>query len=230
MPAELLVLASALWLGIVTSVSPCPLATNVAATSVLVRRVGTRHRALAGAAAYSLGRMGAYVALALIVFTGMSTMPAVAAFARDWILPLVGPFLVIAGMLVLGWLTLPFTIQSGGEKAAGKLAGWGLAGEFGLGALFALSFCPVSAALFFGSLLPIAIAHAWPPLPVLLFGFGTALPVALVAVVLVISTHRAARTIGQLQSFQRVAVKATGAVLVVAGLWLTLKDTMGLIS
>jgi threonine/homoserine/homoserine lactone efflux protein len=229
MPAELLVLASALWLGIVTSLSPCPLATNVAATSMLVRRVDTRYRALAGAAAYTLGRMSAYVALALVVFAGITTMPDLAAFARAWVLPLVGPLLVLVGMMVLGWLTLPFSFGGGGGKAAGKLADRGLAGEFGLGALFALSFCPVSAALFFGSLLPIAMVHAWPPGPVLMFGFGTALPVGIVAGLLVVSAHKAARTLNRLQGIQRVAMKLTGAILVGIGIWLTLRDTVGLI-
>ena len=225
---ELVVLASALWLGLVTSVSPCPLATNVAATSVLVRRVGSRRRALAGAGAYTLGRMTAYVVLAAVVLAGLSTMPAVAAFIRDWVLPLVGPLLILVGMVVLGWLNLPLAFRAGGSGAAERLAGWGPVGEFGLGALFALSFCPVSAALFFGSLLPLAAVFAWPPLPVLLFGLGTAIPVGIVAVLLVVSTQKAARTLDRLQRFQRFATTATGAVLIAVGAWLTLTGTLGL--
>lgn len=225
---DLAVLVSALWLGLVTSVSPCPLATNVAATSVLARRVGSRRRALAGAGAYTLGRMTAYVLLAGIVLAGISTMPAVAAFIRDWVLPLVGPLLILAGMVALGWLNLPLAFRAGGAGTAAKLAGWGPLGAFGLGALFALSFCPLSAALFFGSLLPLAAVFSWPPLPVLVFGLGTAIPVGVVAVLLVVSAQRAARTLERLQRFQRGATKATGTVLVAAGVWLTFTGTLGL--
>ncbi len=220
MNAELLLLASALWLGLVTSVSPCPLATNVAATSVLARRVGSRRRALLGALVYTAGRMSAYLALALIVFAGLSSMPALSAFLRQAVLPLVGPILILTGMAVLGWLPLPFGIGAAGAGSVGRLAGLGLAGEFGLGALFALSFCPVSAALFFGSLLPLAVASAMPSVPVALYGVGTALPVGIIAVVLVSGADRAAGTLERLQSFQRHAVRITGAILIGVGVWL----------
>lgn len=224
MSAEWLALGSALWLGVITSVSPCPLATNVAATSVLARRVGQRRRALAGAVAYTLGRVAAYGALALVILAGVSSMPAVSSFLRETFLPIVGPILILAGMAVLGWLPLPFDFKAGGAKSAQKLANWGLVGEFALGALFALSFCPVSAALFFGSLIPLAVASAMPALPVALYGIGTALPVGLVAITLVLSADKASRTLNQMQRFQKVAVVATGAILVLVGLWLTLTN------
>ena len=51
-------LGTALWLGLLTSISPCPLATNLAATAYLARRVESRRRAVTGAVAYTLGRVG----------------------------------------------------------------------------------------------------------------------------------------------------------------------------
>lgn len=224
MSAEWIAMGSALWLGVVTSVSPCPLATNVAATSVLARRVGQRRRALAGAVAYTLGRVAAYGLLALVILAGVSSMPAASSFLRETFLPLVGPILILAGMAVLGWLPLPFDFKAAGAKSAEKLVGWGLLGEFSLGALFALSFCPVSAALFFGSLIPIAVASALPALPVALYGIGTALPVGLIAVALVLSAEKAGRTLSKIQQFQRVAVILTGIVLILVGTWLTLTN------
>ncbi|NCQ34096.1 sulfite exporter TauE/SafE family protein [bacterium] len=224
MSTEWIALGSALWLGVVTSVSPCPLATNVAATSVLARRVGQRRRALAGAAAYTLGRVAAYGLLALIILIGVSSMPAVSTFLRETFLPLVGPILILAGMAVLGWLPLPVDFKAGGAKSAEKLATWGLLGEFSLGALFALSFCPVSAALFFGSLIPIAVASSLPALPVALYGIGTALPVGLIAIVLVLSAEKASRALNQIQRFQKVAVVLTGSILILVGIWLTLTN------
>ena len=226
MSAEWIALGSALWLGVVTSVSPCPLATNVAATSVLARRVGQRRRALAGAVAYTLGRVSAYGLLALIILAGVSSMPAVSTFLRETFLPLVGPILILAGMAVLGWLPLPFDFKAGGASSAEKLASWGLLGEFALGALFALSFCPVSAALFFGSLISIAVASSMPALPVALYGVGTALPVGIIAIALVLSAEKASRALNQIQRFQKVAVVLTGSVLIAVGLWLTLTSLL----
>lgn len=221
----LVALPTALWLGLVTSVSPCPLATNVAATSVLIRQLGHRGRALVGVVAYTLGRIAVYLALALVLSAGLTSQPALAAFLRREVPPLVGPVLILAGLAVLGWLPLPVSWRAGGEAAARRLAGWGLAGEFGLGALFALSFCPVSAALFFGSLLPLALASPAPFLPVAVYGLGTALPVGLVAVLLVFSATLAARTVHGLQSLQKVAVLLTGWVLLAVGVWLTVTAT-----
>lgn len=228
MTTGLLVLATALWLGVLTSISPCPLATNVAATSVLARRVGSRRRAMAGAAAYTAGRVFAYVLLAAIVFAGLSSMPDLSFALRHWVLPLVGPLLVLTGMAVLGWLPLPFAFGAGSAGTANRLAGWGLAGEFSLGGLFALSFCPVSAALFFGSLLPLAMTHALPPLPVVLYGLGTALPVGVLAILLVLSVERAGSMMARLQTIQRISLRVTGAVLIAVGVWLTANNTLGL--
>jgi len=151
-------------------------------------------------------------------------MPAVSTFLRETFLPLVGPILILAGMAVLGWLPLPVDFKAGGAKSAEKLATWGLLGEFSLGALFALSFCPVSAALFFGSLIPIAVASSLPALPVALYGIGTALPVGLIAIVLVLSAEKASRALNQIQRFQKVAVVLTGSILILVGIWLTLTN------
>ena len=111
---------------------------------------------------------------------------------------------------------------------ANKLASWGLLGEFALGGLFALSFCPVSAALFFGSLLPLAMTHALPPLPVVLYGLGTAPPVAVLAILLVLSVERAGSMIARLQTIQRISLRVTGAILIAVGVWLTVSHTIGL--
>lgn len=224
-----LTLASALWLGVVTSVSPCPLATNVAAVSVLAGKVGNRRRAFAGALAYSLGRMAVYVVLALVITVGIASMPQLSHFLRREILPLVGPFLILAGMVTLGWLPLPFNLRMGNAGTANRIAGWGLAGEFSLGAIFALSFCPLSAALFFGSLMPVALASPLPSAPVALYGLGTALPVGIIAMLLVFSSEQAARALDRIQAFQKYAVAATGWVLIGVGVWLTLTNTLSVL-
>ena len=156
MIALMITAASAAWLGILTSISPCPLATNIAATTFLARRVGKRKRAAVGILAYAFGRMSAYLLLAAILLMGLASMPTLAAFLRQEVLPLVGPILILAGMAIVGWLTLPFEIKLGSADTAERMSRWGIAGEFALGALLALSFCPVSGALFFGSLIPLA--------------------------------------------------------------------------
>lgn len=229
MTALFAAVASAIWLGVLTSISPCPLATNIAATSVLARRLGSRRRAAIGIGAYTLGRVCAYLLLAGILFCGLSSMPALSAFLRQEVLPLVGPILILAGMAVLGWLPLPFDLKFGSVDTTDRLSRWGLAGEFLLGGLFALSFCPVSAALFFGSLIPLAAASSVSYTAVFLYGIGSALPVAVFSFLAIFSAVSAGKALQRVQQLQKGALKLTGAVLIIVGCWLTVSDTLELI-
>ncbi len=229
MTDELLVIASSVWLGILTSVSPCPLATNIAATTVLARRLGNRSRALAGLGAYTLGRVGAYALLAAILFLGLASMPALSTFLRQEVLPLVGPVLILAGMVVPGWIPLPFHLRAGSGDMANRFLRGGILGEFTLGGVFALSFCPVSAALFFGSLIPLALTSSWPILAVLLYGIGTALPVGILSFVAIFSLEKAGSVLKQVERLQKAAIFLTAVVLIAIGCWLTLHEPIRLL-
>ena len=172
------VLISALWLGLLTSVSPCPLATNIAAVSFLARRMHSRPKAVAGALVYAFGRALVYTLIGLLLALGLAAAPTLSHFLQSSLLPFLGPILILVALVLIGWLTLPLDFGFNGSGTASRLARHGLLGELLLGMLFALSFCPVSAALFFGTLLPIGLASPL-PLPVFaVYGAGTALPVA----------------------------------------------------
>jgi len=220
---------SAMWLGIITSISPCPLATNVAAVTVLSRQLDRRGRALAGVCAYTLGRAVVYLALALILVAGLTGMPSLSAFLRNGILPWVGPVLVLVGIILMGWIRLSVDFHVGGPALAKRLLRLGLIGEFLLGMLFALSFCPVSAALFFGSLMPLALSSSAPGLIVFLYGIGTALPVGVIAVLLVVSAGGAAKLMGRLQAVQGWMTRITAVVLLLVGLYMTAGNTFQLL-
>ena len=218
----------ALWLGLLTAVSPCPLATNLAATAYLSRRVESRTRAVTGAVAYTLGRVAAYVVIAAALAYGLASAPALSHGLQRWMTPLLGPLLILAGMLLTGLISLPIRFGTANQTRAEKWASRGLAGELVLGFLFALSFCPVSAALFFGSLVPVSLGSGHVLVPVSLYGVGTAAPVALFALVMIFSTRLASRMAGGLHKVQPLILKATGGILILGGLYLTGRDTLGL--
>ncbi|MGM0576011.1 MAG: aromatic aminobenezylarsenical efflux permease ArsG family transporter [Myxococcota bacterium] len=220
MTALALATGSALWLGVLTSVSPCPLATNLAAVSFLGRQVGSRRRAVASAGAYVLGRALAYAVIGALVVAGVLSIPGAAGFLERYMNRLLGPILVLAGMALLGLLPLSFGVP-GGDGLRDRAARSGLVGALLLGVLFALSFCPVSAALFFGSLVPLSIHHqstAWLPL---VFGVGTGLPVFALALVLAFGAGALGGVLRRLDTFQRWATRATGVVFVGVGLYYT---------
>ena len=229
MTHELALYSGALWWGLLTAVSPCPLATNLAATAYLARRVDSRKRAIAGTIAYTMGRVVAYASIAGLLALGLASAPALSQGLQRWMTPLLGPLLVITAMFLLGVISLPFNISISSHENAEKWASRGLLGEFVLGFVFALSFCPVSAALFFGSLIPLALGSGQVLIPVTLYGIGTAAPVAAFALVMIFSARVASSLVGGITRAQPWILKITGVLLLAAGLYLTGRDTLNIL-
>ncbi len=219
--------ASGFALGLVTAVSPCPLATNLAAIAWLTRHAASRRRAVLGAVAYSLGRVLAYGAIAAALALWSRGAPAVSGALQEWLPPLIGPLLVLSAMVLLDLLPMPWPGSGPGQRAAERLTRLGLLGELGLGALFAVTFCPASAALFFGSLMPQALAAPSAAPPVVAYGIGTALPVGVFAIGIAISTGFAANLAGGLARWQPRIRRTTGLCLLAIGLYLIATDTLG---
>ena len=218
----------AFWLGVLTSVSPCPLASNLAATAWLSRRVDSRVRAVTGALAYTLGRVGAYASIAGALALGLASAPDVSQNLQRWMTPLLGPLLVFAGMVVLELIPLPFRASFLSQEGAEKWASRGGFGAFALGFMLALSFCPVSAALFFGSLIPMALGSGRIAVPVVSYGIGTAAPVAAFALMMIFSTRLTSKLAGGIPRIQPRLLKTMGFLLVATGLYLIARDTLGL--
>ncbi|MCJ7791897.1 MAG: sulfite exporter TauE/SafE family protein, partial [Dehalococcoidia bacterium] len=146
---------SALLLGLITAISPCPLATNIAALAYVSRRVTERRYAVITGALYTLGRMFSYSIIGVLIIVVGLEIPGVATFLQDFGEQILGPLLIVVGVIMLSINRMPFSLGGGRlSSIGGKIANWGMIGGFLLGALFALAFCPYSAVLFFGVLIP----------------------------------------------------------------------------
>ena len=181
-------LIAAIWLGILTSISPCPLATNIAAVSFIGKNAAETKKVFITGTLYLLGRATAYAALAALIVGSLLSIPAVSNFLQHYINKILGPVLIIAGMLLLELVRLPAgrgTDTSRLQRLAEKNL---FAASFAMGIIFALAFCPVSAALFFGSLIPVAVKQQSPVLLPAVYGAGTALPVLFFALILASGT------------------------------------------
>jgi len=176
MDALLLGVASALWLGILTSISPCPLATNIAAISFIGRRVGSTRHVLLSGLIYALGRMVTYLALGILLVASILSVPEVSNFLQEYMNKLLGPILVLVGMFLLELIQPNLSGSGISEKMQRRVEKSGVWGAGILGIIFALSFCPLSAALFFGSLIPLSLKHGSSVFLPSLYGIGTALP------------------------------------------------------
>jgi len=169
---------SALLLGLVTAISPCPMATNIAAIAYVSRRATERKYAVITGILYTLGRMFSYSILGILIIVAGLEIPGVASFLQDFGERVLGPLLIVVGLIMLNIHRFSFGLGGGKLSAIGeKVAGWGMIGGFVLGVLFALAFCPYSAVLFFGVLIPLALKSTGGVTLPAVFAIGTGLPV-----------------------------------------------------
>jgi cytochrome c-type biogenesis protein len=129
---------SAMWLGILTSISPCPLATNIAAVSFLGRRIESPRLVFGGGLLYALGRALAYVALGALLLAGLMSAPGVSNFLQRHMNRIVGPLLIVVGVFLLELIRAPLPgLGRSGENLQNRLESRGMWGATPLGALFA---------------------------------------------------------------------------------------------
>lgn len=214
--------ASALWLGVLTSISPCPLATNIAAVSFIGKQFTSAPRVALSGVFYVLGRMLAYLGLGSALIAGLLSAPQLSDFLQKSMNKILGPILILVGMVLLELLRFNLPGGAVGERMRAHAGKGGMWGAGFLGIMFALSFCPVSAALFFGSLIPLSVTHGSSMVFPLLFGVGTGLPVIVFAMMIALG----ARSIGALfQKLTRVelwARRITGAIFIAVGIYYSL--------
>ena len=214
---------SALWLGILTSISPCPLATNIAAISYIGRKVGNSRQIFLTGLLYTLGRTLAYLVLAFVLVASVLSMPQISFFLQKYMSLVLGPILIIVGMFLLGLIQMDIGGQGMGEGLKKRVDAMGIWGALLLGIVFALSFCPTSAALFFGSLVPLSLkVNSSIALPVI-YGIGTALPVMVFAVLLAISAQSVGKAYNVLAKIEWWARMITGWIFVLVGIYFSLK-------
>lgn len=225
----LLALGAALWLGILTSISPCPLATNIAAISYIGHAADRPRRVFWTGLAYTAGRTATYALLGVLIVASLLSIPVLSHWLQKYMNRLLGPILILTAMVLLDLIHLNLGGGRMGRLAdriakRGDLWGAGL-----LGMLFALAFCPVSAALFFGSLIPLAVKLQSGLLLPSIYGIGTALPVALFAVMLslgVKSLNSVFERITRLDLWMR---RATGGVFLAIGFYFTIRYALQLV-
>lgn len=212
----------ALWLGILTSVSPCPLAANIAAVSFIVKG-GTRSTdVLSSGIAYTLGRSFAYMVLGGLITGSILNVPAMAYFLQTSMPKVLGPVLIIVGLIMLEVFSFATPGVMVSQNRTEKLRNAGLPGAMIMGILFALAFCPLSAAFFFGSLIPLAVAQSSTVTLPLVYGVGTGLPVLVFALVIIFGISTVSRIFHVVSKTEYWVRRVTAVVMIVVGVHLSL--------
>jgi cytochrome c biogenesis protein CcdA len=228
MDGYLVALGSALWLGILTSISPCPLATNIAAITYIGRGVERPPRVLLSGLAYTLGRVLCYVALAMILVTGVWAIPKLAFFLQNEMNKLLGPILIVVGLVLLEIIPIKLPGMGVTGERGKRFERYGIWGAGMLGILFASSLCPVSAALFFGSLIPLAVEHQSNVAMPVVFGLGTALPVVVFAFLIAFGSGYVGSLFNRLTQIALWARRITAVIFILVGVYYVLVYLAGL--
>ena len=214
--------ASALWLGVLTSISPCPLATNIAAISYIGRRVNNTRSILFAGVLYTLGRMAAYLGLAAVLVSTALSVPQVSLFLQKYMHLVLGPLLVLISVFLLGLIQIDLGGTGVTEGLKKRVDALGIWGSLLLGVVFALAFCPTSAALFFGNVMASLNAGSTVTLP-LLYGVGTALPVVLFAMLIALGSQSLGKAFNAVSKIEWWARTITGGTMLVVGVYMTIR-------
>jgi cytochrome c-type biogenesis protein len=212
---------SALLLGLITAISPCPLATNIAAIGYVSRRVTERRYAIMTGVLYTLGRMFSYSVIGVIIIVAGLEIPGVASFLQDFGDRALGPILIVVGVIMLVADRISLGLGGGRLSALGaKVAGWGMLGGFLLGVLFALAFCPYSAALFFGVLIPLSLKSTGGVALPAVYAIGTGLPVLVFGVLISLSVARVSAWLNAVTRAERIIRVAASVIFIGVGIYL----------
>ncbi len=174
---------SALVLGLMTAISPCPLATNITAVGFISKDIKDRNRVFINGILYTLGRAISYTAIALIIYFGADQFK-FSAFLQIYGEKLLGPLLILIGLFMLDFIKLKFPGVNGLTSKMETKTKWGYLDAILLGMVFALAFCPYSGVLYFGMLIPITVTSASGLYLPIVFALATGIPVILFAWIL----------------------------------------------
>jgi cytochrome c biogenesis protein CcdA len=215
----ILAAASAFWLGVLTSISPCPLATNIAAISFIGRRVGNPRRVFITGLLYTGGRTITYLVLGMVIVASLLSSSELSLLLQKYMNKLLGPILILVGMFLLELIQLRSSGGGMSERFQQRAESFGMWGAGLLGIVFALSLCPLSAALFFGSLIPLSVQHNSSITMPALYGIGTGLPVLVFAVIIAFGAKSLGKAYDILTKIEKWARKITGTIFILVGIY-----------
>lgn len=212
-------LLSAFILGIMTSISPCPLATNITAIAYISKDMKTAKHTLINGLAYTLGRAISYTLLATLIYFGLSSFE-VASLFQGWGDKVLGVVLIFIGLVMFGVIKIDFIGKSDKlEKMKLWLSSNGYLGSLLLGMLFAFAFCPYSGVLFFGILIPLILKSTESLILPIVFALGTGLPVIIFSFILAFSVGKISKMYNAMSKIEKFMRYSVATLFVLVGIY-----------
>ena len=211
-------LLSALILGLMTAVSPCPLATNITAIAYISKDIDNKRKVFFNGLIYTLGRAVTYTGLGLIFYFGASQFQ-ISGFVQKWGEKLLGPILILIGLFMLDFIKIKFPGLGKLKERMEQKSQSGFWGVLLLGIVFALAFCPYSGVLYFGMLIPITITSASGLYLPLIFALGTGLPVIIFAWFIAYTIGGVGEVYNKVKIFEIWFRRIVSIIFILAGLY-----------
>lgn len=212
-------LLTAFLLGILTSISPCPLATNITAIAYISKEIKTTKNTLLNGLYYTLGRGISYTLLATLIYFGLSSFQ-ISRIFQGWGDKVLGPILIIISLVMFGVIKIK---TNGHNQKIEKLKKWlankGYIGSLLLGILFAFAFCPYSGVLFFGALIPLVLKSAESLLLPPIFALGTGLPVIIFSFLIAFSMQKVSKAFQIVQKVEKLMRYVVAFIFLIAGVY-----------
>ncbi|HUX94115.1 MAG TPA: aromatic aminobenezylarsenical efflux permease ArsG family transporter [Bacteroidales bacterium] len=213
---------TAFLLGLMTAISPCPLATNITAIGFISRDIENRNRVFINGLLYTLGRALSYTVIATIIFLGADQMQ-IGGFFQQHGEKIVGPLLVIIGLLMLDIISIKFPSLHFLSSRIQDKKKWGYLDAILLGIIFALAFCPYSGVLYFGMLVPLTITSASGLYLPVVFAVATGIPVLIFAWIIAFTVSGIGGAYNRLKSFELWFRRAIAVLFIVIGIYYILR-------
>ncbi len=210
---------SAFLLGLMTAISPCPLATNITATAYLSKDISNKRKVLLNSFLYTLGRAISYVGVGLLIYFGASKFD-ISTLFNTYGERLLGPLLIIIGLFMLGVIKLGKLTGVGvSQKVTDKISGKGYISAILMGIVFALAFCPYSGVLYFGMLIPMSVKDDGSLINLLSFSIGTGLPVIIISIILAYGLAGVGSVFNKIKTFEKWFRKIVGVIFLLTGIY-----------
>lgn len=211
---------SAFILGLMTAISPCPLATNITAIGFIGKDIENRRRVFLNGLFYTIGRAITYSSIGLLFYFGANQFE-LSGFIQRWGEKLLGPLLILIGIFMSGLISIPIPGLSRLNDKVEQKARNGFSGALLLGIVFALAFCPYSGVLYFGLLIPMTISSAQGLFLPLFFALATGIPVLIFAWIISYSLGSVGKIYNRIKTFETWFRRVVALLFVAVGCYLS---------
>lgn len=210
-------------LGLMTAISPCPLATNISAIGFISKDLQDRKRVFINGLIYTLGRTISYTVLGIILIaviregsSAFKIQKAISHYGEYFL----GPVLILIGFFMLDFIKIKIRLFSGFfsrvEDKSKSGSSWV---SFLLGFVFALAFCPYSGVLYFGALIPLSVSSSGGYFLPVVFAIATGLPVIVFAWILAFSLSSVGKFYNRLKNFEIWFRRVVAVIFILVGIY-----------